>query len=248
MTAPMFAPGGPTFFELIHQALVSTRAGYDLLAPKFDLTPFRTPDDLIEPAIDCGAGILPAQAGSPHHNALDICCGTGAAMRFLKSRCARVVGIDFSPGMIRVAKEKVAEAPGNATVEFIEGDVLAMNFNAEFDLATCFGALGHILPRDQHTFLSNIRKALKPGGRFVFITADHPSFISPIALILRAFNAVMHIRNALLKPEFIMYYLTFLLPEVEPLLQSEGFSVEVKRHIFPAPFERYCVVIATRKC
>ena len=38
----MFSPGGPTFRELMQQALASTERGYDLLAPKFDLTPFRT--------------------------------------------------------------------------------------------------------------------------------------------------------------------------------------------------------------
>src|ERR687888_2326849 len=39
---------GPTFFELAKQVLSSTERGYDLLAPKFDLTSFRTPDWLIE--------------------------------------------------------------------------------------------------------------------------------------------------------------------------------------------------------
>ena len=44
----MFHPQGPTFFELASQALSSTRQGYDLLAPKFDFTPFRTPDLILE--------------------------------------------------------------------------------------------------------------------------------------------------------------------------------------------------------
>src|SRR5438046_10316330 len=101
----MFGKNGPSFRELIQQALVSTRQGYDMLAPKFDATPFRTPDPLIEPAID--ALDLPRQAGSLRdETALDVCCGTGAVMRVLKSRCKRVVGIDFSPGMLAVGKER----------------------------------------------------------------------------------------------------------------------------------------------
>jgi hypothetical protein len=40
----MFHPQGPTFFELARQALSSTERGYDLLAEKFDYTPFRTDD------------------------------------------------------------------------------------------------------------------------------------------------------------------------------------------------------------
>src|SRR5580658_7046945 len=66
----MFAKDGPTLFELICQALTSTSRGYDLLAPKFDLTPFRTADAVLEPSI---------QAIGPVDSALDLCCGTGAA-------------------------------------------------------------------------------------------------------------------------------------------------------------------------
>jgi hypothetical protein len=39
----MFSPQGPSLRELAMQALSSVEGGYDLLAPKFDHTPFRTP-------------------------------------------------------------------------------------------------------------------------------------------------------------------------------------------------------------
>ena len=68
----MFRPGGPTVFELARQALSSVERGYDLLAPKFDLTPFRTHDELLE-------AVAPL-IGPPRSidRALDLCCGTGA--------------------------------------------------------------------------------------------------------------------------------------------------------------------------
>jgi len=44
----MFHPAGPTFWELAEQCLSSTERGYDLLAPKFDFTPFRTPDEILD--------------------------------------------------------------------------------------------------------------------------------------------------------------------------------------------------------
>lgn len=233
----MFAKDGPTLFELIHQALVSTRQGYDMLAPKFDTTPFRTPDVLLEPAI---------AAIGPVDSALDVCCGTGAAMRFLKPLCRRTLfGIDFSTGMLNIAKERMAGIEGSAEVSFVNADVLEMNYESEFDLAVCFGALGHFDIPDQRPFLRRVRRALKPGGRFAFVTAAHPPRFSRVNLVLRVFNGVMRIRNALLKPPFIMYYLTFLLPEVEGLLKEEGFEVEVRSDIFPAPYQRACLVIAT---
>ena len=234
----MFADNGPTLLELIRQGLSSTRRGYDLLAPKFDATPFRTPDSVLEPAI---AIIGPVDA------ALDVCCGTGAAMQFLRPLCRnRLVGLDFSPGMIAQARRNLASAPGEIVPEFVETDVLAMDFDQEFDAVTCFGALGHILPKDQRVFLQRIYGALKPGGRFVFVSAPRPHFLAPVSLILRAFNLIMKIRNALLKPPFVMYYLTFLLPDVLKILDREGFRVEVHPGLFPAPFQRYCIVIATR--
>lgn len=253
----MFAKDGPTLFELICQALASTRKGYDMLAPKFDLTPFRTADAVLEPSI---------QVIGPIDSALDVCCGTGAAMEFLAPICReRLSGIDFSPGMLQQAEHNLTQGPhavipgkqqgeeaGNTaassplTLELIEGDVLTMYFTQKFDVVTCFGALGHILPRDQRTFVRRIHEALKPGGRFVFVSGYPPPLFSFVSLVLRAFNLVMVIRNALIKPPFIMYYLTFLLPQAQQLLEEEGFQVQVYQDLFAAPYQAYCLVIATR--
>ena len=50
----MFSPQGPSLRELAMQALSSVEGGYDLLAPKFDHTPFRTPNGVL----DATAGAL----------------------------------------------------------------------------------------------------------------------------------------------------------------------------------------------
>jgi ubiquinone/menaquinone biosynthesis C-methylase UbiE len=230
----MFSKNGPTFFELVRQALCSTQGGYDLLGPKFDATPFRTPDALIEPVIGA-IGEVDA--------ALDLCCGTGAGMQFLRPVCReRVVGIDFSRGMLEQAKRNVEKARGRAKVEFVEGNVLQMNFKEAFDVATCFGALGHILPAEEPAFLRGVHKALRPGGRFVFISSYRPSLLSLSTLWRRAFNATMKVRNAVVRPPFIMYYFTFLLPEIAQKLAGEGFTTGVRA----LPGQKYHLVIATK--
>ena len=60
----MFRPGGPTFVELARQALSSVERGYDLLAPKFDLTPFRTHDELLEGRPNEGRDRLGVERGA----------------------------------------------------------------------------------------------------------------------------------------------------------------------------------------
>jgi ubiquinone/menaquinone biosynthesis C-methylase UbiE len=237
----MFHPKGPTFFELARQALSSTERGYDLLAPKFDYTPFRTPDVIIDP-------VMPF-IGEPRSigTALDICCGTGAALEKLRRVCRdEVVGIDISQGMLDVAERRTDSAAGDAKIRCVRGDVLDMPFEDEFDVAVCFGALGHILPKDEQRFIGQIANALKPGGRFLFVTTPMPPFWSRQYLLSRGFNATMHIRNALISPPFIMYYLTFLWPDVRPKLENAHLSVENIDGVWSGRLRKLVLVLATK--
>lgn len=239
---PMFDREGPTFWELMKQALSSTEHGYDLLAPKFDHTPFRTPDELLK--------VVPRFIGGPGsiERAVDVCCGTGAAMRFLRPLCKEmVIGVDMSRGMMEEARRRLADSEGSARVEFVRADALDLPFEEQFDVATCFGAFGHILEDDEPHFVVSIARVLRPGGRFVFVTGELPPVTSPALWVARGFNAAMRVRNAVIKPEFVMYYLTFLLPRAKRLLESQGFTVEVHEGLFEPPFARMKLVVATRR-
>lgn len=238
----MFHPNGPTFFELVQQALSSTRHGYDLLAPKFDYTPFRTPQEILDAVAEQLRPLAPFARG------LDLCCGTGAAVAMLRPLCREaVVGIDFSDGMLAVARQNTAAASGTARLEYVRGDVRALPFApASFDIATCFGALGHIVPADERRFVGEAARVLRPGGRFVFVTSYRPPVWSLRHWIARTFNGVMRVRNYLLDPPFIMYYLTFLLPDVARLLRRAGFTVEVRELNLAGEFAGLHLVIATR--
>lgn len=230
---------GPTLLELARQALSSTERGYDLLAPKFDATPFRTPDLLLE-------AVRP-HLGPPgsFRRALDVCCGTGAAMRMLRPLASEeVVGVDLSRGMLAEAERRLEGAPGEARLRFVRADALDLPFEAEFDVVTCFGAFGHIERRDEARFVRGIARALRPGGRFVFATSRMPPRASRRYLLSRAFNAAMRVRNALWSPPFVMYYLTFLLPEAKRLLEEAGLEVEVRDAL--APPSDLSLVLATR--
>ncbi len=216
----MFSPQGPTLRELAAQALSSTERGYDLLAPKFDLTPFRTPDRVL----DAVAGAL--RPFGPFTAGLDLCCGTGAGVGVLRGLCEReVTGLDFSAGMLAVARDAFRGEPGGPEVHWVRGDARALPFREAFDLVTSFGAFGHFLPGERPTLFAQVHAALRPGGVFAFPVAAPPRAGSPLYWQLWAFDAVMRVRNAVRRPRFTMYYRTFRLPDVRRDLAGAGFEV-----------------------
>ena len=149
----MFSPRGPSARELAMQALSSVEGGYDLLAPKFDHTPFRTPDGVL----DAAAGAL--RPLGPFGPGLDVCCGTGAGMRVLTSVCqGRLTGVDFSAGMLAQARRAHPDA------QWVRADVRAAPFTGAFDLAVSFGALGHFLAAERPALFAGVYRALRPGG------------------------------------------------------------------------------------
>ncbi|TNE89815.1 MAG: class I SAM-dependent methyltransferase [Deltaproteobacteria bacterium] len=233
----MFDRRGPTFFELARQALSSTEKGYDLLAPKFEYTPFRTPDDLL---------VQVAPHIGPVDDALDVACGTGAGVRMLKPLAKRITGVDMSAGMLEEAERLCAEAPGVAELRFVQGDARDMPFEDAFDVAVTFGANGHILPADEPAFFGSIYKALKPGGRFLLLTHANPGPLHPFWWAARGFNAAMHVRNAVIDPPFVMFYLTMTWPMVREPLEAAGFEVEARHGLFTFPYTGGILVVATK--
>ncbi|MFI6285109.1 class I SAM-dependent methyltransferase [Streptomyces sp. NPDC051018] len=221
----MFTSSGPTFRELTVQALSSVQHGYDLLAPKFDETPFRTPDRILDPFVRAVAPLGPFRSG------LDVCCGTGAGIGALRRLCEeRVTGVDFSAGMLaeaRATAESFPGAPLSPRVSWVRADARALPFAPVFDLAVSFGAFGHFLPSERPELFAQVYRSLRPGGMFVFPLPAPARVGSRLYWALWGFDAVMRVRNLLWRPAFVMYYRTFPLSEVRDELTRTGFSVEL---------------------
>src|SRR5580693_4070598 len=123
----MFSPQGPSARELARQALSSVEGGYDLLAPKFDHTPFRTPDGVLEATADALRPLGPFGRG------LDVCCGTGAGLQVLTLLGpGPVTGVDFSAGMLAQARRAYPDAA------LVRADARDLPFAGAFDLAVSF--------------------------------------------------------------------------------------------------------------
>lgn len=104
----------------------------------------------------------------PGEKVLDIACGTGIAVRLAASHIApggSVTGLDIDPAMIAVARSLV-RSPDGVTVDWRCASGMEMPFESgAFDLALCIQGLQY-LP-DCAAGLVEIRRVLKPGGRFV---------------------------------------------------------------------------------
>lgn len=219
----MFTKQGPTVRELAVQALSSTERGYDLLAPKFDHTPYRTPDRVLDAVTREVRRLGPFDAG------LDVCCGTGAGVGVLRELCReRVTGVDFSAGMLAEARAAFPPGDEGPVVDWVRADARALPFAPAFDLALSFGAFGHFLPAERFGLFVEVYGSLRPGGRFVFPIGAPPPVGSRAYWTLLGFDAAMRVRNALWRPPFVMYYRTFALGDVLEDLTQAGFTVGLR--------------------
>jgi SAM-dependent methyltransferase len=102
-----------------------------------------------------------------HKTAADLGCGIGPLLPFLAERFARVVAVDFAPGMLERARERCR---GLANVEFLQRDLADLKgMDRQVDVAIAVNSL--VLPslgRLEAT-LRGIRTTLRPGGFFLGI-------------------------------------------------------------------------------
>lgn len=98
---------------------------------------------------------------------LDLACGEGIYTRLLKQNgAARLVGVDISSEMIKLARQEEEKEP--LEIEYIIADVTEIGFIDSFDLVVASFLLNYASTKDQllkmcHTISAN----LKPGGRFI---------------------------------------------------------------------------------
>jgi SAM-dependent methyltransferase len=97
-------------------------------------------------------------------NALEIGCGTGAFARVLAKRCRRVVALDLSAEMIRVARSRSRQFEN---LEFQLADAMKSDFpQSHFDFVCSIATLHHL---EQRQLLLKIKDALTPRGVLVVL-------------------------------------------------------------------------------
>ena len=96
--------------------------------------------------------------------ALDLACGTGVLCRILAESGMDVWGMDFSSGMIDIARQE------SENIHYDVADMTVYRPDKRFDLVTCTGdAINHIPQLDAvKQIFQNVHAYLNPGGYFVF--------------------------------------------------------------------------------
>jgi len=119
----------------------------------------------------------------PGDEVLDCACGTGdLTQAFAKTRATRVVGLDFTPEMLEIAKKKKTRAAHGGKIEYIEGDAQQLPFESgSFDVVSIAFGIRNV--QEPERALGEFARVLRPGGRLVVLEFGTPKFRP-----LRVFN------------------------------------------------------------
>jgi demethylmenaquinone methyltransferase/2-methoxy-6-polyprenyl-1,4-benzoquinol methylase len=118
---------------------------------------------------------------------LDVATGTAdVAIEFARrAQPASVTGVDLSPGMLEVGRQKLERAGLRDRIHLVEGDALSLPFaGGSFDAVTIAFGLRN-LP-DYRRGLAEMARVLKPGGRLVVL-----EFLPPRGAALLAYRAYL---------------------------------------------------------
>ena len=96
--------------------------------------------------------------------AMDLACGTGVLCEILADNGIASAGMDFSSGMIDIARSRDSRIP------YEVADMTTFRPDKQYDLVTCTGdAVNHIAQlSDVEKIFQNVYAYLAPGGYFVF--------------------------------------------------------------------------------
>ncbi len=154
----LFAPGEPNFWTDPHIARQMLAAHLD---PNSDSASRRP--ETIQRSVEWLVQALGLQTGD---RVLDLGCGPGLYAARLASHGLHVTGVDFSQSSIDYAQTYARQH--RLEIDYRCQDYLQLDEEAGFEAALLiYGDLCPLAPEKRRRLLANVRRALKPGGRFV---------------------------------------------------------------------------------
>jgi SAM-dependent methyltransferase len=112
--------------------------------------------------VDVHREVAKAMAARPGERVLDLACGTGGVAELLAETGADVVGIDLSPVLVDIARERAAER--GLSIDYRVGDCERLDLeDASFDAVG--SSVGIMFSPDHEATASELARITKPGGR-----------------------------------------------------------------------------------
>ncbi len=107
---------------------------------------------------------------------LDVCCGTGLISIGIAKKTGtqgKVIGVDFSEGMLEIARRNCNKAGLGKAIELLQADALSLPFAANtFDCAVIGYGLRNM--NNLRQALLEIMRVIKPGARLASLELAHP--------------------------------------------------------------------------
>ncbi len=167
---------------------------------------------------DLAGAVFEWLAPQPGERILDLGCGDGALTEQLVAAGSEVVGVDSSENFVDAAQKRGLDA------RHMDGH--ALQFSEEFDAVFSNAAL-HWMTKPVDV-IAGVRRALKPGGRFVAEFGGHGN----VAAIVTAMRAVAVQRGTDASSAMTWFFPTP--EEYSSLLRDEGFEVK-RAGLYPRP-------------
>ena len=112
----------------------------------------------------------------PGERVLDLCCGFGRHLRWLRERGMRAVGVDASAVQLRLARGPRA-SPG--ALRLVRGDVRMLPLGASFDAALCmYTSMGYFSDTDNQRHMREVARVLRPEGRLLIDNQNPAQIVS----------------------------------------------------------------------
>ena len=148
----------------------------------------------------------------PGEKILDLGCGDGILSEKIAALGADLVGVDSSAEMIEAARKRGVDARLM--------DVTRLTFDHEFD-AVFSNAVLHWVKNDPDAVIGGVRRALKPGGRFVGEFGGHGCVAAITVALISALG-----RHGVQHPEQAVPWYFATVADYRSRLTRGGFTLE----------------------
>jgi len=150
---------------------------------------------------------------------LDVGCGTGTLVNLLarQPEATLLVGLDYSPVMIRRLAEKIARSPHSAKFHAVVADAQRLPFPDEsFDVLTCCNSFHHY--PHQAEVIREFRRVLRPEGVLILVDGFRDNVVGWVVFDVCVARVEGHVYHA-------------PWTEVRDMIQASGFTTLRQRKV-----------------